>query len=389
MKHLKKWKLLYFFIACLILGFVTMPLFHSGYISMLWSSFKSLRWYYHILLILGSFFVVVALHELTHLISFLLSGFKSDMMIILFLIFYKENNGWYVKINFKLLLLGGGLVFVNLGDIEDEKDFKKARKAMQASLLAAPIFTLISSVLFYLMTIIFFFRNGFLVPVSFYVLLISLFFTYTSTIDNGMMFGDFKAYKKVKNDYNFSVLMISQYANKVNDKYLLHMAEHLKDQRIVSNDLISKSYFLILLDQALFYEENINYPILEKALFYANNPIHYSRLVHDITNIDLAQAIIFYLDRLNYKAEANKLFNIFIITIEDSKNTQKGKDYLIKQTKHILKLSDESEFLSDTKNIDKGILSFLTKHIPNFIESEQQKNNGYEAIKPMLPKTTI
>ena len=120
MKHLKKWRLLYFFIACFVLGFLTMPLFHSGYFGLLWRSFTTIKWYFPILLFLATFFITLALHELAHFVSFLISGYKNELIIILFLVFYKIDDKWKLKIDFKLLLLGGGLVFPDLGDIADE-----------------------------------------------------------------------------------------------------------------------------------------------------------------------------------------------------------------------------------------------------------------------------
>ena len=92
----------------------------------------------------------------------------------------------------------------------------------------------------------------------------------------------------------------------------------LQDQNPISADLISKGFFTILLDMALQSDE-IDYFVLDKVTYYANSLINYSRLINDIDNLDLAQAIIFYLDRLNYKDEANRLLNLFIITIEKSR----------------------------------------------------------------------
>ena len=162
------------------------------------------------------------------------------------------------------------------------------------------------------------------------------------------------------------------------------MKEHLQDQNPISADLISKGFFTILLDMALQSDE-IDYFVLDKVTYYANSLINYSRLINDIDNLDLAQAIIFYLDRLNYKDEANRLLNLFIITIEKSPLDLKSQEYYIKQTKHILKLSDESLFLNDHKNLNKGKLTFIMRNIPSFIESEQHKNAGYISIKPHLP----
>lgn len=385
MKHLKKWWVLYFLIACFVIGFITMPFFHSAYFGALWNSLTTMKWYWQVLLFLGTLFFTLALHELAHFISFLLTGYKNEMIIILFFVFYKKSNKWKLKLDFKLLLLGGGMVFPNLGEINTKEDFNKARKAMQISLLSAPLFTLISSLLFVTITLIFFYTNSFLVPFSLFTLLFSLFYTYLSTKEAPGVYGDFKAYKRVKNDDDFALVIVSQYATSLPLDHINLMKKYLKNQTPINSDLISKSYFTILLDMAL-QKDDIDYFVLEKTLFYSTSLISYSRLISESDNLDLAQAIIFYLDRLNYKSEATKLLTLFNISVEKSNLIEQAKTYYLKQTKHILKISDESLFLSDHKNINKGKLTFIMRNIPSFIESEDYKNKGYNSIKPLLPK---
>ena len=160
MKYLKS--LSFIFNGCFILGFLTMPL--------LWCLCRKPLIVILILPVLSSFifigvfFLSLVFHELTHLIVFLLNGYQNEVLIILFLVFYKKNQKWRLKVDFKLLLLGGGIVFPNLGSIEDEAAFSRARKAVERSLLAAPLFTLISSTTFIYTFLYDFYRNGFLVP---------------------------------------------------------------------------------------------------------------------------------------------------------------------------------------------------------------------------------
>lgn len=384
MKHLKKWWVLYFFIICFVVGFITMPLLHSAYFTKLWRSLTTIKWYFQILLFLGTLFFTLALHEFAHFLSFLFSGYKNEMMIILFFVFYKKNHKWKMTIDFKLLLLGGGMVYPDLGEINTETDFNKARKAVQKSLLTAPLFTLISGVLFIIIVFSFFYTSSFLVPFSLYALIFSLFYTYLSFKEAPGIYGDFKAYKKVKNDDKFALVIVSQYISSLPDYQIIGMKKHLTNQSPIKLDLISKSYFTLLLDIALQKDE-IDYFVLDKVYYYYNSLISYSRLVSDFDNLDLAQSIIFYLNRLNYKSEANKLLNLFNVTLEKSNLDLKSQKYYKKQTSHILKLTDESAFLFNKKNISKGKLTFLLKNIPSFIESEQTKNAGYKMIKPLLP----
>ncbi len=381
MRYVKKYRFLIFLVICFVLGFVSMPLFHGGYMEHIFRGFTKVPLYLHFLLFIGLYFLSLTLHELTHLFSFVFSGYKNDVIIILFLIFYKNNNKWKIKIDFRLLALGGGLVMPNLGRIESENDFNKAKKATLISLLAAPLFTLISGILLFLLTFIFFYKIPFLVPIAFYTLLLSLLFTLLSSKSTDQIYGDFKAYQKVKSDSAFALLIISQYTDDLTAYQRGKMELHIQNQNPIRTDMISASFFLILLYYALYETDEVDLLMVEKVSYFLKRPSSFNRFLNLRSQIELPQTIIFYLDRLNYKNEALKLMNSFLDFINNSKLNKKVKTYITKQTRHILKLSNESVFINDIKNMNTGFLSIILKNIPFYFQKEQQKNKGFEPLK--------
>lgn len=379
LKILKKYKFLIFIITCFLLGFLLGPLIYNGFFGDYFYSFK-IKWYFHIIMFFGSLFLTLALHELTHLFSFVASGYKNEAIIILFLLFYKNNNKkWRLKIDFNLLLLGGGMVMPDFGDINDENDYNRALKAMRQSLLAAPLFTLLSGLILFVVTLIFFHTNNILVPLSLYILLFSLFYTYLSSKEANQAYGDFKAYQKLKEPSPFSTLLIMQYST-LTPFFKEKLSAHLANQIPVNHDLVSLGFFNVLLDEAIFEKNELDFFLYERVYYYVLYPSRFSRLANDPSQIGLCQSIIFYLDKLGFKAEAERFSLTLNSRIEKIKINEKATVYLTKQTSHLLKLSDESEYINNPKNINRGFLSFILNSIPTYLEAELYKNKGYETL---------
>ena len=72
------------------------------------------------------------------------------------------------------------MVFTKLGKINNEEDFKKASKATAFSLIAAPTMTIVSSLCCYFLYQLglFLLQNTILVPLSLYILIFSLIYTF-------------------------------------------------------------------------------------------------------------------------------------------------------------------------------------------------------------------
>lgn len=374
MRFLKKYRVILFLITMFILGFLTMPLFHGGYFGVVLRSYTGIAWYYHLLLFIGLFLLTLALHEVAHFVSFLMSGYENEALIILFFVFYKKDGKWRIGVNFRLLLLMGGLVFPNLGTIESDEDFVKARDAMRKSLLVAPMFTLISGVLIFFVTMIFFYHVSWLVVISLYTFIFSLLYTFVSYQENNQMFGDFKAYQRVKVDDAFAFKVILQYTSEYSDYQINFIRDYL-DKELYSDDAMI--YLHLLLDRFIFNSDTFDFYLFEKMTSYIHEDFRFINAIHSNAGLEFAQMIIFYADKIGYRDRALILKEKLFHHLDISKYREIIKTYIKKQTNHLLDLEDNSAYINDVKNIASNPLYFIISSIPSFVSAELERNEGY------------
>lgn len=374
MKFLRRHRFIVFLVSCFIIGFITMPLFHGGYFSDLMTSIKNVKWYFHILLFIGTFMLTILLHELAHFLTFIAKGYKNEVLIILFLIFYKSNNKWRVKIDFKLLILGGGMAYPTLGEINDENDFIKAKNAMLSSLLVAPVFTFVSGFVLLLLSLVFFYKIPYLVVIAIYTSIFSFLFTYSSTKETKELKGDFKAYQRVKNDDEFALLILLQYADST-----LYLSQLVKDKLLFMNKNHSLKYlsFLSYLIEDELLSSKIDIDIYNYVYDYSK-VFNFRRLLLSYEGFSIAQSLLFYFHKCNFSSRVEKLIEIYKNELLKSKLKDKNKEFLLKQTLHLLNIENHFEYINNANNIHNNNLSFITKHIPSIIESEIKRNEGIE-----------
>ncbi len=383
MKFIKKHKVLFFFIICFILGFVTMPLFHSGYIKQLLKSYTTVKWYLHILLFIGTLLLTLILHELTHSLIFYIDGYENEALIFLFFVFYKFKGKWKIKIDFKLLAFGGGLAYPNLGTINNDLEFEKARKTMLRSLIAAPLFTLISGLVLFVTVIIFFYKIPVLLVISFYYFLFSMFFTMTSTLETEVIKGDFKAYKRVKNDAVFASLIIFQYT-KISD-FSYNVAKETLLTLPKGTDIIYLNYLSHVIEKQVFTDEfvdldvyNFLYPYLSKSNFM--------KLLYKFDHFSIAQSLLLYFYKCNFKDNVNELLLLFEQRLDLLKVKEEQKDFLLKQTLHLLNKENNADYINCLDKMAGDDLFFIFRHIPSFVEDELNRNKG---VIPFILKCDI
>ncbi len=373
MKFIKKHKFIFFLIICFVLGFITMPLFHNGYFSDFFGSFLTVKWYFHILLFFGLFFLTLILHELTHFLTFVFLGYENEALIILFFVFYKLNGKWKIKIDFKLLVLGGGLAYPSLGEINSLEDYNKARDAMIKSLIAAPIMTLLSGLVLFILTAFLFYKIPLLVAISIYTLFFSLLYTYVSTKETSTIKGDFKAYKRVKTDDLFSLLILLQYSDTTN--YLYHKVKQAFLSLPRSNNMDYLSFLSFLVDKQLYDDTSVDVEVFNAILPYLNKNV-FRRLLNSLDNFKIAQSLILYFYNCSFNEDALSLFEIFKNRLLDSDAKDNQREFLLKQTLHLLKLEDHFDFINKYENINDNSLSFIIKHVPSYLENELKRNSG-------------
>lgn len=385
--YMKKYRFPIYVLTALLLGFITSPLFHNGYISELFSSLFKLPFYFQILIFLLSFFLSVFLHELTHLIAFVMNGMKIKALLVLFFVLSKNEGKWHFKLNFKLLKLGGGMVMPEIDSIKEELSYYRYAKAISKSLIAAPLFTIIYTALIVIMNLVFFHTSSFFTPFSLYTLLFGVLFTLTSNISTDEIYGDFKAYKKFNEDPLFKASIITQYTNNLSS-YHLKMLETQIEKYPVSdfpNEILP--ILSTLYDYYVFQEDEWVVPLITRASYIHTHAFLIKRFVRKESYIPLAQYILYFLVRYGMKDKADTLFVHFKTQLEALKLPVITKTYIMKQTEHVLGYADHSAYLKETKHISPSRFSFVFEGIPDFFKSEESHNQGFSLSNkiPAIP----
>ena len=199
----------------------------------------------YISLIIIILMVMIFIHEWSHLFMFLAFKVKVNAIFVLgFGIIFKPRVRMIYDI--KLLRLFGGIVIPKSIPIEHIVAYRHLKKGYQASLLIAPIITLLSPVLFFLSALILSIELSTIMYITF----VSAYFTWvivpTFFVQHQMMYGDLKAYHKIKSgDILFEMQLISQamiHGNKDSDLTFLfdqfiQKWKHL-DRKQKRNDMI-------------------------------------------------------------------------------------------------------------------------------------------------------
>ncbi len=156
------------------------------------------------------FIVMITIHECTHLLMFLLFKIPIKAIFILgFGILFDPKFKFVYDI--KLLKFMGGIVIPKSISVTNQKQYDKLKKAYQSSLFVAPLITLLSPLFLYLMSLIFSLSLDF----SIFIVFLSTYYTWvifpTFFIEHKHMYGDFKAYSKIKsNDILFDLQLMTQ-----------------------------------------------------------------------------------------------------------------------------------------------------------------------------------
>ncbi|PKK87432.1 MAG: hypothetical protein CVV63_01030 [Tenericutes bacterium HGW-Tenericutes-8] len=380
---MKKYGFLIYITIVLILGIITVPLFHSGYLEALVGGFFSVPFYYHLLWFLFAYFIAVLLHELTHLIAFRIKGIRIKALLVLFFVIYEDNHKWHIKLNFKLLKLGGGMVIPQIKSIKEDLTYYKIASGISTSLIAAPIFTLVFGFIITALNLIFFYDMPHYTIFSFFIFLFTLLFTLASNVSTDLMYGDFKAYDKFKKDPLFKLSIITQYVDELSGYHLELLNSHIVKYPVSDfpNELLP---ILSTLFEYHIFEHIKNEPLLERARYVRMHAHLLRRFMRKEVYIPLAQYIIYYLDKNNLREDALALFENFKRNLDQQKLPALNKIYLLKQTSHVLGLSDEIVYLSRHEHVVPSRFSFIFESLPDFYNDEKALNLGYERFEKTI-----
>lgn len=236
---MKKFKFIYWLLFAFFVGVIYSLLVYQGIWSKWGSGLKTVPFYMYIVWLLLTFYTSLTIHELGHLISFVVQGVKIRALYLTIFIFYKTEKGWRFRVNWKLWVLLGGLVVPDLGVIDRDEAFQKMKKKFSIALITAPIVTIVLWALVFTIFILTLILSsnlafiGAMTVITLYLTLLTLLYVHTFRLSNPLFYGDFVAYKKMKEDPVFQTAQIAQYTifslepSKETDQYFFYQAEAL------------------------------------------------------------------------------------------------------------------------------------------------------------------
>ncbi|MDL2292795.1 M50 family metallopeptidase [Acholeplasma sp. OttesenSCG-928-E16] len=374
MKILKKLKWLFFIIGAFLLGMVA-GIFHDADVFFkLGKAFNTTPWYYYLILFVLCFYVTLAVHELTHFFYFVTHKIKGKALYLTALLFVKRDSKWRLKFVPKMFMLLGGLVVPDLNKIESEEDYEREVKVFAGSLISAPIATIIFGVLFFIveLLVVFISSNILLIglfTISFiFIELFTILYVLASTVSSTVAYGDFPAYKKMKEDKKFQLAQIVQYLSfssniteKTEDFIFCKVVSMLKNENNFY-DQFSMMLLQYYIEEVVFANKKIVPELDEKILSLSG-----SRLINSDAGLQLYCCKLYY---VYSNIDANIALNSFM-KMETRFNSERVSTYWKLKTKHLLNISDESIFLSDDKNIETDKMSFIFKPLFDYYQEEK------------------
>ena len=357
----RKLRILYFFIFSFILGMFYTFLVYQGIWSTIRLSLSSIPFWAYPLWILFSFYLTLALHELGHFISFSLQGIKLRALYLTIFVFRKTEKGWNFIIKPKLWILFGGLVVPDLGEIKTDEDYEYVSKAFSKSLITAPIVTITVLFLSLLTTVflILYSSNHVLIGIfllnTIFITLLSTLYIYTFTLSNPMFYGDFVAYKKMKEDDIFRLTQISQYTMFSlidSDETTLFLWNKAKEL-IKKTDINASLFHTMLISNYLEGIIHMKQPIDDEVDLKISK-LHIGHYLRSEQGLVLAYDLAYY----HYiKKDVHKAYQIYndIKTRQIKKVDPKMIEYMKRKTMHIMHIEDQTEFLNNKENLYIGM----------------------------------
>jgi|SRR5690625_3803170 len=351
-------KILTLIIISAIIGLLFSFLIHNGYMYKLTSGLKIIKWYLYPLIILFVFFLVILIHELGHLFSFLLNGIKIRAIFVLIFVLMKDPKGkWKFKVDFSNIKLIGGIVVPNLDNITDEKLLNKNRRSFEKALIAGPNISIFYFVVSFLSFIIFWFLTSYnlLIALLFINFIITTLMTtliiLSSRLNTNELYGDYVARRLFKENDTFALLQLIQYLGfslKDTEKSYEFLFNYLTNFYQLKK--LSYNFFdLILTTNYLnLYLSNDNFKnneSIDKVIKFYN----INRLSRSKHGLELAYLISSTYYKNNNLVKAFEVFNLISIN-RNNYVDKKQQEFLKKQYAHYINLEDNNEYFIN--NID-------------------------------------
>lgn len=355
----KKLKVPLWLLASFVIGYVYTALVYNGIGYTLIEGIRTLSFFSYPLILILAFYVTLTLHELGHLIAFVIQGIKIRALYLTMFVFYKDKDGWHFTVKPKLWVLGGGLVIPDLPSIETEETYQDIRKKFAISLIAAPITTIVFLGIVLVTFILSLYISstafiGFYAIFTLFTLLLSMLYIYTFKLSSASFYGDFVAYRYILNDEVFALAQIQQYAmfsidaSEERDAFLYQKTTQLLKKSKLTSNLFLVVLLTHYLDSIIYEHREIDLVLHEMIKTYAIHPS-----VRDEYTLLLAYSLCAYFYALKDVERAYRLFEDIQKRVSQKLNPQMT-EYFKRRTMHVIHLEDQSEFLSRVENVYVG-----------------------------------
>lgn len=357
---MKKFRWSYLLIFVFLIGCFYTTLIYSGVWFKLTSGLKSLSVIGYFLWFIFAFYFTLALHELGHFIAFHVQKVKLRALYLTIFVFYKDEKRWHFTIKPKLWVLFGGLVVPDLGEIKSEEDYQILSSKFRKSLIAAPIVTIsvmALSIIIFVILMIFgtnVHLNGIMSINALYITLISILYIYTFKLSNQMFYGDFVAYRKMKEDPVFELAQINQYTmfSSVDSEETIRFIWEKSRDTIKNLPLSTSMFYTMIITNYIDGLLKMNYEFdleIEEKLRHLN----LNSLCKSEQGLNLAYDLCFYDYKKGHVDQAYQRFDRIQNKI-GKKLDEKMVLYLKNKTLHIMHREDHTEFLSNKENLYIG-----------------------------------
>lgn len=337
-------------------GFINGWLSFQGFWEHFLLGLSAAPWYVNLIYVFLAIFLVILVHELGHLFSFLRHDIKIKAFYVLCFVFVKINGKWKFKFFPKFFTLMGGLVAADLPPVRNVEDEVKLVSILKRVLLAGPnmsIYYCIGIVVLYFIMLItpLYLVTGMLFYLSISTILLTLIVIKASRLSYQGLYGDYVAEKNIGSNERFTIA------------YLISAMTYSTHEKESSPYLWNRT--LLELDKGLRLS---NPHSISLILYY----LHQVVFEGEIGCVGINDKLMKLLDRLPKTEDGFILYQylIYLAYIEQGLDSalellEKQKDLLFKveqpvklyweiYTNHALKLVDGSAYLLNPKLQDSS-----------------------------------
>jgi hypothetical protein len=356
----KKYRFLILLWVPLIISSLYVLLVYHGIWFRFTDGLAELKFIHYPLMFIITFYVTLTVHEFGHFFAFLFQGIPLRALYLTVFVFYKDKQGWHFTIKPKLWVLGGGLVIPDLQNIDSDEVYDAITSKFAKSLIAAPIVTIVFLswvILTFILSVLFSSSSvwiGFYALFTLFTILLSSLYIYTFKLSSQSFYGDFIAYRKMKNDDVFKLAQVIQYAMfstesyDSRDQYFFTKTKEMLKKIKLSSNIFHVMLLTQYIDGIMREQQEMDDELHEKIKTYAIKPP-----LRDEHSLMLAYELCAYFYKLKDVEKAYRLFEDIASRVSQ-KLDEKMRNYLKYRTMHIINLEDQEAFLSNKENIYIG-----------------------------------